>query len=178
MQVFRLVTKGTIEEIKYLRQVYKTHLTHATIPDNQSEIASTRLFEGVAKDKYRRGELFGIANLLKFSEDTFMNYATKSESKETNKYYGQLGNDIHSVEALQTSLKNLSEEEKEAVFLDEEDVFPNLATRKGTIGYLSVVLSASLMRTNLCFDYSLQMTAPILKGVMTKLSLVEKVSLS
>lgn len=148
MKVFRLVTKGTIEELKYLRQVYKTQLTNATIPDIQSE-GSARLFDGVANDKDRRGELFGIANLLKLSEGTFMNYASKSESKEINKYYGQLGNDIHSVEALQTNLKDLSEEEKEAVFLEGEDVFGNLATkRKGTF-YNDVSFFSHIERTNL-----------------------------
>lgn len=140
MQVFRLVTRGTIEELKYLRQVYKTQLTNATIPDVQSETGFARLFDGVADDRYRRGELFGIANLLKFKEGTFMNYATKTESKEMKKYE-ELKNDMHSVEALQTTLMNASEEEKQNTFLEEENVFPNLTTRKGNINSSSCFLT-------------------------------------
>ena len=31
LQVYRLLTSGTIEEIKYIRQLYKTHLADQTL---------------------------------------------------------------------------------------------------------------------------------------------------
>jgi SNF2 family DNA or RNA helicase len=68
VKVFRLVSRGTIEELKYLRQVYKTQLTQETIvdPNDGDREKSARLFRGVAGDKDRKGELFGFANLFKF----------------------------------------------------------------------------------------------------------------
>jgi hypothetical protein len=130
VKVFRLITRGTIEELKYLRQVYKQQLTNATIPDVQSDPGSARLFDGVAKDKFRRGELFGIANLLKFEERTFMNYATKIDNKEAKKYE-KLKNDIRSLEDVQSTLM-IRSEEAESLLLDEENMFPSLATKRGT----------------------------------------------
>lgn len=46
MKVFRLVSRGTIEELKYLRQVYKTQLQSETIVDvNDSDRQkASRLF--------------------------------------------------------------------------------------------------------------------------------------
>lgn len=90
------------------------------------------MFDGVAKDKFRRGELFGIANLLKFKPGTFMNYAAITETKETKKY-ADLKDNMHSVDALKSSLLDHSEKAEEILFLEEEDMFPNIATRKGTV---------------------------------------------
>lgn len=73
VKVFRLVCRGTIEELKYLRQVYKIQLKSETIIDDQRE-ASKRIFRGVDKDQSRRGELFGVLNLLRFNDGPFMNY--------------------------------------------------------------------------------------------------------
>ena len=86
----------------------------------------------MAKDKYRHGELFGIANLLKFHPGTFMNYAAITETKETRKY-GDLKNNIHSVEALKNTLLDRCENAEEVLFLEEEDVFPNISSKKGTV---------------------------------------------
>lgn len=48
VKVFRLVCPGTIEEMKYLRQVYKTQLKMETIVDaeNDDRETSARLFRG------------------------------------------------------------------------------------------------------------------------------------
>jgi SNF2 family DNA or RNA helicase len=56
VKVFRLVSRGTIEELKYLRQVYKTQLTTETIVDlkDGDRKKSARLFRGVAGDTSRR----------------------------------------------------------------------------------------------------------------------------
>lgn len=127
VKVFRLVSRGTIEEQKYLRQVYKTQLKQETIADdNNGGGTAVRLFNGVQGDADRKGELFGLANLLKFKDGTFMNYGSGTSRRENRKYEG-LG--IHSTDAVMEKLKEMSEEEA-ANFCGEDDiVFDNLATR-------------------------------------------------
>jgi len=70
--VHRLVAQGTIDEMKYLRQVYKVHLKQETFraAEGSDALAPPRAFVGVEKDKYRKGELFGVENLLKFEKDS------------------------------------------------------------------------------------------------------------
>ena len=60
------MTKGTIEELRYLRQVYKIHLKDDTITDteNPDRLATNkRIFKAVAGDVDRKGELFGIVSM-------------------------------------------------------------------------------------------------------------------
>jgi superfamily II DNA/RNA helicase len=65
--VYRLISQGTIDELKYLRQIYKVQLKQEAFRSSDGT-AATRAFVGVQKDKERRGELFGMENLLKFDE--------------------------------------------------------------------------------------------------------------
>lgn len=107
MKVFRLVSRGTIEELKYLRQVYKTQLQSETIVDvNDSDRQkASRLFRGVEGDISRKGELFGQENLLKFKDGTFMNYASRmSESR-------QYDVGVHDTNNLLDAVKDLTEED-------------------------------------------------------------------
>lgn len=67
MKVYRLVSKGTIEELMYMRQVYKQHFHEGTL----SSVQHMRLFHGVQGVKGEEGELFGIDNLLKYDEEGF-----------------------------------------------------------------------------------------------------------
>jgi len=62
VQVFRLVSAGTIEEIVYARQIYKQQQA------NIGYTASTerRYFKGVQNQKGQQGEIFGIRNLLSY----------------------------------------------------------------------------------------------------------------
>lgn len=66
VEVFRLVSAGTVEEIVYARQIYKQQQA------NIGYTASTerRYFEGIQNSPSQRGELFGLANLLTFHEDS------------------------------------------------------------------------------------------------------------
>ena len=63
--VYRLISVGTIEEIIYMRQIYKQQLANIAINTSSER----RYFAGVAGDKRHREELFGIANMFKFSSD-------------------------------------------------------------------------------------------------------------
>ncbi|NXY13162.1 ER6L2 protein, partial [Atrichornis clamosus] len=61
VKVFRLISLGTVEEMMYLRQVYKQQLHCAVIGTENAK----RYFEAVQGSKQHQGELFGIHNLFK-----------------------------------------------------------------------------------------------------------------
>ncbi|NXX84879.1 ER6L2 protein, partial [Urocolius indicus] len=61
VKVFRLISLGTVEEMMYLRQVYKQQL-HCAVVGNEN---AKRYFEAVQGSKEHQGELFGIHNLFK-----------------------------------------------------------------------------------------------------------------
>ncbi|KAL2162600.1 hypothetical protein VTH06DRAFT_6436 [Thermothelomyces fergusii] len=65
VDVFRLVSAGTIEEIVYARQIYKQQ--QANIGYNAS--SERRYFKGVQQDSSRKGEIFGLENLFSFRAD-------------------------------------------------------------------------------------------------------------
>jgi hypothetical protein len=94
--VFRLVSRGTLEEQKYLRQVYKTQLKKETMVDvaNPERERAVRIFRGVQNDPSRRGELFGLSNLLRYEDGCLMKYG--AEAKEAR----QFGHGIYSVESV------------------------------------------------------------------------------
>jgi DNA excision repair protein ERCC-6-like 2 len=116
LQVFRLVSRGTLEEQKYLRQVYKTQLKNETMVDidDPERGKAARLFRGVAKDSSRRGELFGLSNLLRYEDGTIMKYGV--EAKEATKFGGGIYN-MESVVA--AANKTVSKDEDDD---DDDDV--------------------------------------------------------
>uniref|UniRef100_A0A8D0L3E3 DNA excision repair protein ERCC-6-like 2 n=1 Tax=Sphenodon punctatus TaxID=8508 RepID=A0A8D0L3E3_SPHPU len=61
VKVFRLISLGTVEEMMYLRQVYKQQL-HCVVVGSEN---AKRYFEEVQGSKEHHGELFGIHNLFK-----------------------------------------------------------------------------------------------------------------
>ena len=129
VKVFRLVTRGTFEELRYLRQVYKTQLNSETIVNlkDTARAKPKRTFRGVAGDTSRKGELFGLENLLKFHDGNFFNYgANVSESK-------QLGVDVHGTDDLLEQVQDMDEEELDAIG-DAENVFEDLARGTRTTG--------------------------------------------
>jgi superfamily II DNA/RNA helicase len=65
VEVFRLVSAGTVEEIVYARQIYKQQ--QANIGYNAS--LERRYFKGVQNQKGQKGEIFGLQNLLTFHSD-------------------------------------------------------------------------------------------------------------
>jgi len=88
--VIRLVSRGTVEEIKYIRQIYKVQLRKDTIgslhtggEDTHQVGEGPRVFRGVHGDKDRKGELFGMENLLKYKDGSFMDELWKSSSSSS-----------------------------------------------------------------------------------------------
>ena len=81
VETVRLVARGTIEELMYARQVYKVQLKKQTLGHNTDGKAQPKIFRGVAKDKNRKGELFGIENLLKFKDGSFMQSVVRRDDR-------------------------------------------------------------------------------------------------
>ena len=65
VDVFRLVSAGTIEEIVYARQIYKQQQANI----GYSASTERRYFRGVQEDSERKGEIFGLNNLFTFHAD-------------------------------------------------------------------------------------------------------------
>ncbi|ORY68789.1 P-loop containing nucleoside triphosphate hydrolase protein [Pseudomassariella vexata] len=65
VEVYRLISAGTIEEITYARQIYKQQ--QANIGYTASK--ERRYFKGVQQDSDRKGEIFGIENLFSYRGD-------------------------------------------------------------------------------------------------------------
>ncbi|KAI1850536.1 hypothetical protein JX266_003818 [Neoarthrinium moseri] len=68
VEVYRLISAGTIEEITYARQIYKQQ--QANIGYTASN--ERRYFKGVQNEAGRKGEIFGINNLFTFHADQVM----------------------------------------------------------------------------------------------------------
>ncbi|KAI9828538.1 MAG: hypothetical protein M1819_006595 [Sarea resinae] len=82
VEVFRLVSAGTIEEIVYARQIYKQQ--QANIGYNAS--SERRYFKGVQEDSGRKGEIFGLLNMFSYQGDNvvlrdIVNKTNVAESK-------------------------------------------------------------------------------------------------
>ncbi|KAF2669289.1 hypothetical protein BT63DRAFT_432944 [Microthyrium microscopicum] len=82
VEVIRMISAGTIEEVVYARQIYK---------QQQANIAYTaslerRYFSGIQKDPTQKGELFGLQNIFSYTADQvvlkeIMNKTNIAESK-------------------------------------------------------------------------------------------------
>ena len=65
VEVFRLISLGTVEEIVYARQIYKQQ--QANIGYTAS--SERRYFRGVQEDTERKGEIFGLSNIFTYRND-------------------------------------------------------------------------------------------------------------
>ena len=88
--------------------MYKTQLKNETIVDVNEEQRkkAARLFRGVDGDSSRKGELFGIANLFRFKDGTFMPgtfFPQGDQSRDFHRYGGGVFNMESLVSAAQAS---------------------------------------------------------------------------
>ena len=65
VEVFRLVSQGTLEEIVYARQIYKQQ--QANIGYNAT--SERRYFQGVQDRRDQKGEIFGLRNLFAYENE-------------------------------------------------------------------------------------------------------------
>ncbi|MCJ1299900.1 hypothetical protein MMC08_002694, partial [Hypocenomyce scalaris] len=68
VEVFRLVSAGTIEEIVYARQIYKQQQANIGYTASMER----RYFKGVQEKKEQKGEIFGLANLFAYQGDNIV----------------------------------------------------------------------------------------------------------
>lgn len=68
VEVFRLVSAGTIEEIVYARQIYKQQQMNIGYTASNER----RYFRGVQGTNEQKGEIFGLANLFAFQGDNIV----------------------------------------------------------------------------------------------------------
>ncbi|KAL1596368.1 hypothetical protein SLS60_009014 [Paraconiothyrium brasiliense] len=92
VEVFRLVSSGTIEEIVYARQIYKQQ--QANIGYTASD--ERRYFKGVMDQSEKKGELFGLENLFTFQESNILlrDIMTKTNVAETRAGVGAMSFDV------------------------------------------------------------------------------------
>jgi DNA excision repair protein ERCC-6-like 2 len=65
VEVFRLVSQGTLEEIVYARQIYKQQQANI----GYSATTERRYFQGVRGRQDQKGEIFGLSNLFAYQID-------------------------------------------------------------------------------------------------------------
>lgn len=109
VEVFRLVSAGTIEEIVYARQIYKQQQA------NIGYTASTerRYFKGVQERKEQKGEIFGLANLFAYQND---NIVLRDIVNKTNVAESKAG-----VAVIGLDVEGASNDEEDPLAGDEED---------------------------------------------------------
>ncbi|KAF2858982.1 hypothetical protein K470DRAFT_259268 [Piedraia hortae CBS 480.64] len=108
VDVFRLVSKGTVEELVYARQVYKQ--AQANIGYTAS--VERRYFRGVQDHKAMQGELFGLANLFALVNE---NVVLRDIINKTNVAESRAGVEIASLDPVEdderdTSISQLAED--------------------------------------------------------------------
>ena len=65
VEVFRLVSAGTIEEIKYARQIYKQQQANIVYTASTER----RYFSGIQNKSTQKGEIFGLQNIFAYAGD-------------------------------------------------------------------------------------------------------------
>ena len=126
VRVVRLISKGTVEEMIYLRQIYKEHLKQDTLEEDDNGEAP-RVFRGVQGDKYRKGELFGTENLFRFKEHgSFLQdiYNVGSTPRNRGKNDSS-GFEIHDSGKVSEVLLGMTDEQRERVGNDDDLVDVN-----------------------------------------------------
>lgn len=109
VEVFRLVSAGTVEEIVYARQIYKQQ--QANIGYNAS--TERRYFQGVQNAKDQKGEIFGLDNLLTFHGDDIV---LRDIVNKTNVAEAKRGVDI-----LEFDMDDVVNDEDNPLKVDDDD---------------------------------------------------------
>lgn len=114
VEVFRLVSAGTIEEIVYARQIYKQQ--QANIGYTAS--SERRYFKGIQEDRYQKGEIFGLTNLFAFQGDNIVlrNIVNKTNVAEAKAGVAVVGLDLET-----TAEEDLLLPNRDADGSDDED---------------------------------------------------------
>lgn len=68
VEVFRLISQGTLEEIVYARQIYKQQQANI----GYTATSERRYFQGVQGQKDQKGEIFGLQNLFSYQGENLV----------------------------------------------------------------------------------------------------------
>lgn len=92
VEVFRLVSTGTVEEIVYARQIYKQQ--QANIGYTAS--SERRYFKGVQQNQDRKGEIFGLENIFTYHTESGLlrNIVNKTNVAEARAGVGMMDVDM------------------------------------------------------------------------------------
>ena len=121
VRVYRLVSAGCIEEIIYLRQLYKQQLAAASVDG----CTAKRYFRAVQGDTRRKGELFGIKNLLRVTAPGARACLTEDIERRNREMEGKVRGKskvelaIHEYE-LQEKVDNVGEDDPFNIGLEKE----------------------------------------------------------
>ncbi|CAL6373540.1 unnamed protein product [Bathycoccus prasinos] len=136
VEVYRLISAGTLEELVYSRQIYKLQMG-STMTDGKME---RRIFEGIQGDKTKKGELWGIVNLLRLNmagkvevREKVEEEKRKDEEEDIIKEEGHQGEDGFNFRVAKgldqdqaRDIGNALEEEREAAAKRGENIFEGL----------------------------------------------------
>ena len=109
-----------------LFQVYKVQLKQETMGKENADAPKTvRIFRGVQGDKNRKGELYGVENLLKFKDGSFMAEVWKSSGDRPPK--GKKGIQPMRVDDMAKVLGKMTEKEVEEIGSTFHEAFDKAA---------------------------------------------------
>ncbi|KAJ4299518.1 hypothetical protein N0V90_004763 [Kalmusia sp. IMI 367209] len=143
VEVFRLISSGTIEEIVYARQIYKQQ--QANIGYTASD--ERRYFKGVMDNSDKKGELFGLENLFTFQEKNLLlrDIMTKTNIAETKAGVGALSFDVDA-----SQLDSDDEDDilsNKSLGLADDDISMSTQMKKMVESFTSTTTSASAKKT-------------------------------
>tara|TARA_X000000368_G_scaffold354380_1_gene295851 strand:- start:1005 stop:4130 length:3126 start_codon:yes stop_codon:yes gene_type:complete len=140
VEVYRLISAGTLEELVYSRQIYKQQMG-SIMTDGKME---RRIFDGVQGDYKKKGELWGIVNLLRLNMSGKVEMREKVEAEKRKDidadeeediikeegYQGEDGFNFRVAKGLDKhqvrDIGNALEEEREAAAKRGENIFEGL----------------------------------------------------
>ncbi|EKG13063.1 SNF2-related protein [Macrophomina phaseolina MS6] len=139
VEVFRLISAGTIEEIVYARQIYKQQ--QANIGYSASN--ERRYFRGVQDQKEKQGEIFGLANLFSYKGDNIVlrDIVNKTNVAESRAGVSVIGLDGYSQENDDDALS--SGEREDAIMSQISDLI-----KMGNVDDLTKDLKSSRKKTD------------------------------
>ncbi|GAM83469.1 hypothetical protein ANO11243_014570 [Dothideomycetidae sp. 11243] len=129
VEVFRLVSAGGVEEIMYARQIYKQQQASIAY-DAQPQ---RRYFVGVQGDADQKGEIFGLANMFSYTEDSVV---LRDIVNKTNVAESRAGVAVVDMDSSPSS--NTTNPNSDAATLEEEE------DHEATLSQLAERLAAGL----------------------------------
>lgn len=128
VEVYRLVSQGTIEEVVYARQIYKQQQANIGYTGSTER----RYFQGVQDRRDQKGEIFGLRNLFAYENENIrlrdiVNKTNVAESRAGVKFHDL---DLEQAEASQDS-DSQHKAETTSIKLEQEAMLQLAAQIKG-----------------------------------------------